>query len=311
MNRHSISRSTATLFTGLLVAAACTGAVGVAGPLSSPSPSDDESTAPSALPSASSASATPSTSPSGGSGVPAQSPSPSPAAGTSNLTIYFFMDGKLAAVHREVPRTVAVARGALNQLLSGPTTAEASGGPFTSEIPDDVLLLGISIANGTATVDLSREFESGAAAADMVARLAQVTYTLTQFSNVERVAFRLDGQPALDRPATRDDYRAYSPSILVDGPAWGATISSPVRITGSSNVFEAEFRVQIQTANGKVLADQHVHATCGTGCWGTFDVTVADNLASDQPGRIKVYNLSAKDGSVEDVRTYQVQLSAG
>jgi germination protein M len=312
MNRHSFSRPIAALFTGLLIVAACTGAVGVAGPLSSPSTLDEQSPSPSATPSGS-----PSNSPSSGSpsasSTPANSPSPSPSAGsgTTNLTVYLFMDGKLAAVQREVPKTVAVARAAMNQLLAGPTSNDASAGRLTTEIPDDVLLLGISIANGTATVDLSREFESGAAAADIVARVAQVTYTLTQFPNVDRVALRLDGQPALDRPATRDDYRDYSPSILVDRPGWGGTLANPARITGESNVFEAQFRVQIQTASGKVLADQQVHAACGTGCWGAFDITVPYRVGADQPGRLKVYNLSAKDGSVEDVRIYQVQLTAG
>ena len=87
--------------------------------------------------------------------------------------------------------------------------------------------------------------------------------------------------------------------------------ANPGRVTGESNVFEAEFRVQILTASGKVLADQQVHAACGTGCWGAFDVIVPYRVGSDQPGRLKVYNLSAKDGSVEDVRIYQVQLTAG
>ena len=313
MNRQHVYRSIAALFTGLLVVAACTGAVGVAGPLSSPSPTDEESPSPSASPTGSPSSSLGASGSPLASSTPANSPSPSASASgaTTDLTIYFFMDGKLAAVHREVPKTVGVARAAMNQLLAGPSSSEASAGQLTTEIPDDVLLLGISIANGTATVDLSREFESGAAAADMVARVAQVTYTLTQFSNVDRVALRLDGQPALDRPATRDDYRDYSPSILVDRPAWGGTLANPGRVTGESNVFEAEFRVQILTASGKVLADQQVHAACGTGCWGAFDVIVPYRVGSDQPGRLKVYNLSAKDGSVEDVRIYQVQLTAG
>ena len=235
--------------------------------------------------------------------------SPSAGGGISSLTVYFFMDGKLGAVHREVPRTVGVARAALNQLLAGPTSAEASGGPFTTEIPENVLLLGISIANGTATVDLSKEFGSGGGSSSMFGRLAQLTYTLTQFSNVDRVALRLDAQPAFDQPITRDVYRSFSPAILVDRPAWGSAVASPLRITGSSNVFEAEFLVEIDTASGSVLARQQVHATCGSGCSGTFDITVPYHVTREQPGLIKAYNLSAKDGSVEDVRIYQVTLT--
>ena len=312
MRLSSISGPSGPLFAILLVAA-CSGAIGNAGTLAPQSPGD-ESVSP-----ASSASESPSASPPATASSPdsAASPadtalpgaSPSAGGGISSLTVYFFMDGKLGAVHREVPRTVGVARAALNQLLAGPTSAEASGGPFTTEIPENVLLLGISIANGTATVDLSKEFGSGGGSSSMFGRLAQLTYTLTQFSNVDRVALRLDAQPAFDQPITRDDYRSFSPAILVDRPAWGSAVASPLRITGSSNVFEAEFLVEIDTASGSVLARQQVHATCGSGCWGTFDITVPYHLTREQPGLIKAYNLSAKDGSVEDVRIYQVTLT--
>ena len=312
MRLSSISGPSGPLFAILLVAA-CSGAIGNAGTLAPQSPGD-ESASP-----ASSASESPSASPPATASSPdsAASPadtalpgaSPSAGGGISSLTVYFFMDGKLGAVHREVPRTVGVARAALNQLLAGPTSAEASGGPFTTEIPENVLLLGISIANGTATVDLSKEFGSGGGSSSMFGRLAQLTYTLTQFSNVDRVALRLDAQPAFDQPITRDVYRSFSPAILVDRPAWGSAVASPLRITGSSNVFEAEFLVEIDTASGSVLARQQVHATCGSGCWGTFDITVPYHVTREQPGLIKAYNLSAKDGSVEDVRIYQVTLT--
>ena len=312
MRLSSISGPSGPLFAILLVAA-CSGAIGNAGTLAPQSPGD-ESASP-----ASSASESPSASPPATASSPdsAASPadtalpgaSPSAGGGISSLTVYFFMDGKLGAVHREVPRTVGVARAALNQLLAGPTSAEASGGPFTTEIPENVLLLGISIANGTATVDLSKEFGSGGGSSSMFGRLAQLTYTLTQFSNVDRVALRLDAQPAFDQPITRDVYRSFSPAILVDRPAWGSALASPLRITGSSNVFEAEFLVEIDTASGSVLARQQVHATCGSGCSGTFDITVPYHVTREQPGLIKAYNLSAKDGSVEDVRIYQVTLT--
>jgi immunoglobulin-like protein involved in spore germination len=51
-----------------------------------------------------------------------------------------------------------------------------------------------------------------------------------------------------------------------------------------------------------------VMATCGTGCWGTFDVSIPYEVSSRQPGTLTTYNLSAMDGSPEGVRSYPVTL---
>ena len=151
----------------------------------------------------------------------------------------------------------------------------------------------------------------------MFGRLAQVVYTLTQFPTVERVAFRLDGDPVtvfsgegivLDGPSVRTDYESFLPSIFVDRPAWGGTAASPARISGLANVFEASFFVEILDEDGFRLAREHVMATCGTGCWGSFDVSIRYDVSSRQTGSIVTYILSARDGSVEDVRVYPVTL---
>ena len=52
-------------------------------------------------------------------------------------------------------------------------------------------------------------------------------------------------------------------------------------------------------------------ATCGTGCRGTFDVTLDYNVSAAQWGTLRVYAGSAKDGSPENVREYPVWLTPG
>ena len=52
-------------------------------------------------------------------------------------------------------------------------------------------------------------------------------------------------------------------------------------------------------------------ASCGTGCWGTFDVTLPYSNGHTQWGTLRVYDLSAKDGSPENVRDYPVWLIPG
>ena len=65
-------------------------------------------------------------------------------------------------------------------------------------------------------------------------------------------------------------------------------------------MFEATFRVAILDGSGKTLVDQQVMATCGTGCRGTFDVTLPVHGRKAQWGTLRAYNPSAKDGSPED-----------
>ncbi len=290
-----------------VVATACGTGAGNAGPIVTRPPASD---VPIPSPTPAAPSGDPSGSPEPTSPTPTETPS-----GTSLVKVYFFLDGHLVAVQRTVPQTVAVGRAALTELISGPNATEAG---LSSSVPAGTLLLGLDISNGIATVDLSREFESGGGSASMFGRLAQVVYTLTQFRTVDAVAFRLDGQPVtvfsgegilLDHPSVRADYVSFLPSIFLDRPAWNGALASPAHVSGVANVFEATFLVEIRDAAGRTLARQQVMATCGTGCWGTFDATIAYSVASTQAGTVSVYDLSAKDGSVQDLVAYPVTLT--
>ena len=250
-------------------------------------------------------------------------PSPSPAA-TTIVRAYFVLGSLtgnegLVPVLREVPATKAVATAAMTALLAGPKGAELESQPavFTA-IPDGTRLLGVTLADGVATVDLSSEFESGGGSYSVQARLAQVVYTLTQFPTVDGVLLEIDGKPVttfsseglvLDGPVDRADYRDVLPAIFVDRPAWGAAAGSPAAISGIANVFEATFQAQILDATGKILADEQLTATCGTGCWGSFKADLTYAVAKAQYGTLRVFEPSARDGSPVNVTEYRVWLT--
>ncbi len=99
------------------------------------------------------------------------------------------------------------------------------------------------------------------------------------------------------------------PNIFVDRPAYGAALGNPGRVSGNANVFEATFRVAVLDGAGKVLVDRQVMATCGTGCRGTFAVSLSYKVSKGQWGTLRAYNLSAKDGTPEDIRDYPVWLT--
>jgi germination protein M len=267
--------------------------------------------------------ATPSESPSG---EPAATPKPTPVrtqapAATMVIRAYFVLDGDvgvegLVPTLREVPETTGVARASMETLLRGAILEDYDR--LSTAIPAGTRLLGLSIRDGIATVDLSREFESGGGSASAFRRLGQVVYTLTQFSTVRAVLFQVEGRTVttfgsegivLEGPQARDDYEDLLPSIFVDRPAYGAAIGNPARLTGNANVFEASFRVAILDGSGRTLVDDHTMATCGTGCRGTFDVTIRYDVGRAQWGTLRVFYGSAQDGSPQDIRDYPVWLT--
>lgn len=303
----------------------CTPTAGPLGTPSSPAPTGDASVAPpsgDATPGTSAAAsptATPSTpsAPSAtseaASPTTAPTPAPTPApTGTTLVRAYFVLGHNgLVPVLRTIPATVGVASAALRQLIAGPAADELAANPsIGSAVPASTRLLGLTIKGGVATVDLSSEFQTGASASAPDARYGQVVYTLTQFSTVKSVAFEFDGQPATGIAAQRAAYQdQLLPAIYVDRPAWGAGAGNPIAVSGVANVFEATFRVQVKDAKGKMLADQQVMASCGTGCWGTFSTSVAYTVAKAQWGTLRVFDLSPKDGTPTDVTEYPVWLT--
>lgn len=314
------------LVTGLvLVLSACGGGSGGLGTVPPVSPTPE----PSVVPGSPDVTPGPTTGPSPSApaspgATPGATPSPQPTpAGKTIVRAYFYLGGEqgsegLVGVLREVPATRAVATAAIEALLDGPTPGEANGGPISSAIPAGSQLLGLSIKDGVATIDLSSEFESGGGSLSTMVRLGQVVFTLTQFPSVESVRFMIEGEIqdvfgsegiVLDRPVGRDDYEEILPAIFVDRPVYGAAIGNPARITGTSNVFEATSLVAILDGDGRVIAESMVMATCGTGCRGTFDVTLQYDLPAAEWGTLRVWAGSAVDGSPIHVRDYPVWLT--
>src|SRR5687767_126412 len=86
-----------------------------------------------------------------------------------------------------------LARGAVLALLAGPDAEERARGLATA-VPAGSRLLGITVRDSIATVDLSREFESGGGSASVLMRLAQLAHTLTRVPGVRGVELWLEGK---------------------------------------------------------------------------------------------------------------------
>src|SRR6187551_1036274 len=212
--------------------------------------------------------------------------------------VWFTRGESLFMVRRDEPSTPRIATAAVQSLLAGPSPREQAAA-VGSQIPAGTQLLGLTIEDGVANVDLTSEFESGGGSASMNMRIAQVVYTLTQFPTVKGVLFQLDGQRVdvlggegviVDQPVTRKDYRSLLPGILVTSPQIGEKVGNPVTVSGTANVFEANVTVEIVDASGKVLGHTFTTATCGTGCRGTFSVEVPYEVSSATRALIIVHD---------------------
>lgn len=195
----------------------------------------------------------------------------------------------------------------------GQTASEEELG-LISEIPAGTRLLGVDVNDGVATVDLSSQFDDGGGTFSMEARLAQIVFTITGFDpTITGVRLELDGSSVevfsseglvLDDPMTRMSFRDVMPGILIESPAYEQWMPPPVTISGIAAAFEGVFQMEILDANGAKVADVPFVQTTDGMDWGYFSVTFqAENLPSMPADlSIRVYELSAKDGSVINER---------
>jgi immunoglobulin-like protein involved in spore germination/sporulation and spore germination protein len=242
---------------------------------------------------------------------------PAPNVETMTFEVWFARGEHLFVTHRTVPFSPRIGSAAVTALLEGPDVAERAAGVGTA-VPDGVRLLGLTIENGVASVDLTGDFESGGGSLLIATRLAQLTYTLTQFRTVDGVDVLLDGEPidtfsgegfVLDRPMSRGMWKDLLPAILVESPGIGQRVSSPITIGGTADVFEATVSIAVLDAQGREIVRTFTTATCGTGCRGDFSAAIRFDVGREQAGTVRVYESSAEDGRAINVVEIPVTLT--
>ena len=125
---------------------------------------------------------------------------------------------------------------------------------------------------------------------------AEQVYTLSQFDPAKPVDVGGTSH-------TRADFEDLTPAILVESPLPFASVSSPLRVYGTANTFEATFEYELRDPAGKVISHDVVTATSGSGTRGTYDFT-APFAAPNGLAKLVVFERSAADGS----RIHQVEI---
>ena len=105
-----------------------------------------------------------------------------------------FSCNKVFAAEREIPKTQAVARAALQELLEGPTDTEKTKG-FMTSINPEVRIQKLTVENGIAKVDFNEQLEFQVGGSCRVAAIrAQIAETLKQFTTVQSVVISINGR---------------------------------------------------------------------------------------------------------------------
>ena len=89
---------------------------------------------------------------------------------------------------------------------------------------------------------------------------------------------------------------AQTPQIVIESPRPGDSVTSPIHVSGTANVFEATVSFEVRDGSGKVVLRDFTTATAGNGTRGTFDKLLAIPGLSGR-ATIVAFEASAEDGT--------------
>ncbi len=112
---------------------------------------------------------------------------------------------------------------------------------------------------------------------------------------VSLVGAGCDGSVGSEGAATTTGSKDPLRPIVIESPLPGDSVTSPIRVTGTANVFEATVSFEVRDEAGDVVMRGFTTATSGTGTRGTFETELAvPDLAG--AATIVAFEASAKDG---------------
>ncbi len=91
-------------------------------------------------------------------------------------------------------------------------------------------------------------------------------------------------------------------NITVSSPVAGQLVTRSIAVTGMARVFEQQFNWQLTDTSGNILAQGTAmsHAT-DAGLFGPYTFTIAVPSSAPTNLVIRVFDYSARDGSVQDL----------
>jgi germination protein M len=200
----------------------------------------------------------------------------------------------------------------MQALLAGPSPSEAAAG-LTTDIPAGTTMRGLQIKGGLAVINLSPEFIAAGPPEALSARLAEVVYTLTGYSNVKRVTIAVSklvlpnfAGVNLSTPVGRSQVTAALPDVLLETPAVGSTVHGSLQISGLT-AFTGTYDVQLLDATGRLLAAVTNTAVVGATFAQTVPFTASSGSAGN--GTLRFFARPSSPSQPIQAVTFPVQLT--
>ncbi|MEK5441611.1 GerMN domain-containing protein [Fredinandcohnia sp. FSL W7-1320] len=196
----------------------------------------------------------------------------------------------------DLPKTDAAARQVLEYLVAGGPLNEILPDGFRAVIPQDTVV-DVKLEDGTITADFSKEF--GTYNPEDEAKILQaITWTLTQFDNVNNVVisvngYKLDEMPVNSTPIPTDLSRADGINIDNSGVV-DITNSRPVTLYFYVQNEDAEYYVPV-TKRIENTGDDKVSAVVNALIDGP---NLSSNLISEIHQDVKLLGARLEDGKV-------------
>ena len=184
-------------------------------------------------------------------------PTATPAVPTETALVYFVRDStgglRLGREERQVPAADPVA-GAVQTMLAGPVDPD-----YTNPWPSTAAVIAVTTSGDVTTVNLNADaWPSGLDARTMHAMADQLVWTVTEQTGADgAVALQIDGRPVGEwgdltwsGNLRRADPFAARVLVSIDSPVDGATVASPVTISGDAAVYEAVLPWRVLDAAG-------------------------------------------------------------
>lgn len=180
---------------------------------------------------------------------------------------------------------------------------------LSTSVPADVTVESTRVEGDVIVAEMSGTFPDGAREPGLLSdftMLNQLVYTLTHGSPERSVLFTVGGEPVtmfgtdgleLSDPVDRESFREWIHLIHLTEPILPGA-DGAYTVEGVANVFEAALNVAVIDGQGDEIHAEPVMASCGSGCWGDFSVTLDGALIRPGESSIRLYTHSAEDGSI-------------